>query len=227
MSSSHPSTYPSFAKLKGDVFSASTISYIALCLSLSLASYLVYRYHYISPTISKEGWVEFFVAVVFLLAGFNGLRLFWSSKSKGNNIRLRIFYLVSGVAFILVAGEELSWGQHAIGYETPPFFQHHNQQGEANFHNIFNSVFPRLYALACSAFLLFCTWSMLSRTPKNMNLPGWPCLPLAIAGFALNLTNGPDVDEYIELIFALAVVMHLGRIFTTSILAPEDASRRS
>lgn len=41
-----------------------------------------------------------------------------------------------GVLYVLAAGEELSWGQHFLGYKAPEFFKSHNAQGETNFHNM-------------------------------------------------------------------------------------------
>ncbi len=41
-----------------------------------------------------------------------------------------------GVLYVLAAGEELSWGQHFLGFKAPEFFQSHNAQHETNFHNI-------------------------------------------------------------------------------------------
>ena len=41
------------------------------------------------------------------------------------------------------AGEEISWGQHWLGWEAPEYFIEHNRQGETNFHN-FNIHFGRV-----------------------------------------------------------------------------------
>jgi hypothetical protein len=40
------------------------------------------------------------------------------------------------VAALLAALEEISWGQHLFGFESPPFFQTHNRQAETNLHNL-------------------------------------------------------------------------------------------
>jgi hypothetical protein len=41
-----------------------------------------------------------------------------------------------GVLYVLAAGEELSWGQHVLGFKAPEFFKSHNAQGETNLHNV-------------------------------------------------------------------------------------------
>ena len=49
---------------------------------------------------------------------------------------LRLFFAL-GLVFggIYFAGEELSWGQHFVGWSTPESFQTWNDQGETNIHN--------------------------------------------------------------------------------------------
>lgn len=44
--------------------------------------------------------------------------------------------LVLGVLFVLAAGEELSWGQHYLGFATPESMEQVNVQNEFNLHNI-------------------------------------------------------------------------------------------
>jgi hypothetical protein len=41
-----------------------------------------------------------------------------------------------GVLYLLAAGEELSWGQHVLGFKAPEFFKDHNAQSETNLHNM-------------------------------------------------------------------------------------------
>ena len=48
------------------------------------------------------------------------------------------------VCFILMIGEEASWGQHLLGFSTPSDLAAVNLQGESNLHNL---VSPRLYDL--------------------------------------------------------------------------------
>jgi len=46
------------------------------------------------------------------------------------------FYLFFGVIFFLGSGEEISWGQRLIGWDTPPFLLEINNKHETNLHNI-------------------------------------------------------------------------------------------
>lgn len=44
--------------------------------------------------------------------------------------------LVYGLVYIWAGGEEISWGQRIIGFESPEFFQENNDQQEFTFHNL-------------------------------------------------------------------------------------------
>ena len=81
------------------------------------------------------------------------------------------------------AGEEVSWGQHWLGWSSPEYFAEYNRQGETNFHNL-NIHFGRvercktwfdlewslldvnlkeLQELYIAIFLLIYVWSMYKR----------------------------------------------------------------
>lgn len=46
------------------------------------------------------------------------------------------FFIVGGV---FLAGEEISWGQHMFGWESPAWFAQQNIQRETNLHNLFHA----------------------------------------------------------------------------------------
>ena len=89
--------------------------------------------------LKEDGWIENLTAVVLLAAGIILLIRLWTGRSKG-----WIFILVTGLgclAFLFVAGEEISWGQRIFDRESSEFFQDNNAQGETNLHNLeFNGV---------------------------------------------------------------------------------------
>jgi hypothetical protein len=51
-------------------------------------------------------------------------------RSKRN-----VFFLFAAIIFFIGFGEEISWGQRIIGFETLPWLKAINVQGEFNFHN--------------------------------------------------------------------------------------------
>lgn len=51
--------------------------------------------------------------------------------------RRRFFQILLLLMFLFVAMEEVSWGQRLFHWDTPPFLEDLNLQGETNIHNIF------------------------------------------------------------------------------------------
>lgn len=60
----------------------------------------------------------------------------------------RVLLGVMVVCFAVMIGEEMSWGQHLFGFQTPADLAAVNLQGESNLHNL---VSPRLYDLIYEA----------------------------------------------------------------------------
>jgi hypothetical protein len=48
----------------------------------------------------------------------------------------RVFLIALGAVFFVACGEELSWGQHLLGFETPARIESLNRQAEFNLHNL-------------------------------------------------------------------------------------------
>lgn len=76
-------------------------------------------------------WITFFG---FLTAGVLALRFFryWPVMPPST----RIFFIGLGLFFVICAGEEISWGQRLLGFETPEALADINTQNEFNVHNI-------------------------------------------------------------------------------------------
>ena len=64
----------------------------------------------------------------------SSLALFLVAVAAGRGW-LRRFYILVGLGALFVAGEELSWGQHILGFATPDFWKEINQSEEINLHN--------------------------------------------------------------------------------------------
>lgn len=54
----------------------------------------------------------------------------------------RVILMLGILGFIVMIGEEISWGQHWLGFATPESLSQSNLQHEANLHNLIS---PRLY----------------------------------------------------------------------------------
>jgi len=56
--------------------------------------------------------------------------------SKLPTARIRVWVLLTTLGCVYFAGEELSWGQHLFGWDTPEYLEAVNDQEETNLHNI-------------------------------------------------------------------------------------------
>ncbi len=89
----------------------------------------------------EDYWVEYLTMVWFLLTG---IVLFATALAERSPVR-RGVYIVGAVAFLFAAGEEISWGQRIVGFDTPGLLLVWNESREFNAHNISNITFDRAY----------------------------------------------------------------------------------
>jgi len=112
------------------------------------------------------------------------------------------FYRRYGVAYLIwfsvvalvclgFAGEEISWGQHWLGWKSPEYFAEYNRQGETNFHNL-NIHFGRivksiLTLLIVVGGLIAPFWRRRDPAPPtrirrflNIIVPTYACFPAAV-----------------------------------------------
>jgi len=84
---------------------------------------------------SESGIVELATAFLLAPAAIFAMRAARSGQQQGLRI-LPALMVVFAIGCVFLAGEELSWGQHAIGWSTPDYFIAHNIQDETNLHNL-------------------------------------------------------------------------------------------
>jgi hypothetical protein len=134
-------------------------------------------------------------ALAFLLASvfcFYGI-----FKLRGINIddlglkHIRAFLWFFGFVLFLIAGEEVSWGQRFIGWESFGIFECYNYQKETTIHNFFNPLFIFIYpAIGISFFVIVLLLQLIPSTncPKFILLitppPSFIILIFIIAGFS-------------------------------------------
>lgn len=78
----------------------------------------------------QETLQELFIGMALLLALWMLVRLDWGSQKLAGAV---IALAALGSFYIL--GEEISWGQHKLGWSTPEFWGALNDQNETNLHN--------------------------------------------------------------------------------------------
>ena len=108
--------------------------------------------------------------------------------------RLGAPYLVWFASVALVcfgfAGEEISWGQHWLGWSSPEYFAEYNRQGETNLHNLnihFGRVVKSILTLAIIVGGLIVPLRQRGRAPQNSGTarfldivtPTFVCVPAA------------------------------------------------
>ena len=122
-----------------------------MCHGVLLAT-LAFIAYFLAAVILENGYVlltedqlfEYWTVVLYLASAFVCLVGPW--VVAGTTPITRYWLMGWGVLFLLVALEEISWGQRIFGVETPDFFVSHNLQDETNFHNLDSEGVNRLFA---------------------------------------------------------------------------------
>ena len=154
--------------------------YILICLHALFFGYIAIAHRPVYDFLKRqEGAVEFLTFVVFLLACV----ALSAAVLATRRLFLRCVYVLGGIALLFFAGEEISWGQHIIGYATPDFMVDLNYQREFNIHNVKafydvvgnseqRSALFMLCLVACAAFF--------ARKNRIFGIPS-PPIPITLA----------------------------------------------
>ena len=84
---------------------------------------------------AEDSLVEDATAIGLACAGVVLLARIWRVRGVVSKMAL-VLGTLYGLAYIWVAGEEISWGQRILGFESPEYFQNNNDQQEFTFHNL-------------------------------------------------------------------------------------------
>lgn len=82
----------------------------------------------VRPLLLEDSLYESLTSLFFAAAAVTFALAYWYQRN--------LFFALLGLAFLLAAGEEISWGQRIIDFRTPEFFAEHNAQREFNLHNL-------------------------------------------------------------------------------------------
>ena len=75
-------------------------------------------------------------AVLWLPVVFLNWRMFFLSLRQKRGLIVAGWFLIMGLGTIVLAGEEISWGQHIFHWQTSSEMAKINAQQETNFHNL-------------------------------------------------------------------------------------------
>lgn len=79
--------------------------------------------------------VELATFIIFFTGGIFGIYNLFTSQIGLNNFS-KSFYLIFCICLIIIAMEEIAWGQWFFNFETPKFLGEINRQGETTLHNL-------------------------------------------------------------------------------------------
>lgn len=168
-----------------------------LALPLGLAVVLSLLFHisrnWFNVWVAGEpGLLEFSQVVILLAATAVALRIFSMVRGRGDRL-LTTFVGLTAMTCFMIAGEELSWGQHIFGWATPSGWEALNDQGETNLHNISSWLDQKPRALlelgilvgGIAVPLVALSRPWIRRGRFGIYLPPLACLPAALIAEAV------------------------------------------
>lgn len=84
--------------------------------------------------LTENGPVETFQFIILFATLFVSVRLLLELKFKPP-VWLSVWVLIAALGCFYVCGEEVSWGQHFLNWNTPEYWAAINDQDETNLHN--------------------------------------------------------------------------------------------
>lgn len=124
--SNAPSSQRYIAWQEGVYYFAVIFLLLLLIIAIQILNPVAYVY-----LISEDNIGEYATSVAFAISG----GFFIASAVRRSRLN-RALLLALGLMSILVAGEEISWGQRIFGIDTPEVLRSVNRQGEITLHNI-------------------------------------------------------------------------------------------
>jgi hypothetical protein len=79
--------------------------------------------------------IEIATFIIFFIAGIFGLYNSFTNAYALNNF-IKSFYIIFCICLIIIAMEEIAWGQWFFNFETPNYWKQINRQGETTLHNL-------------------------------------------------------------------------------------------
>jgi hypothetical protein len=86
--------------------------------------------------LSEEGPAELATAALYAVSAAMALALAFRTRETVPG-PYRALYALFALGALFVALEEVSYGQHVFGWDSPRWFAEHNVKGEVNLHNLY------------------------------------------------------------------------------------------
>lgn len=122
---------------------------------LTLVVVLIYKTNpeYYMDMTEEDQFVEWTTYFALFISGVMSLVI--AGRRLQKRLPFFMFFLLFGVASVLFAFEEISWGQRVIGIESPEYFIEHSDQKEVNVHNVLQQRFEIKTKFIASQVLFF------------------------------------------------------------------------
>jgi hypothetical protein len=156
---------------------------------ISLVSLLSISFVYILS--NEDGFVESVQVIVLLIGAFFALQ---TAITLWKKLRIHaIVFLFICLALLFVSGDEISWGQRILGFETPKAIKVQNAQHELTVHNLFffdGSVgigYMLVGFYGAFAWMVMYVFPRLQKKWISYYIPHWSCSFYFFSGFFYNL----------------------------------------
>lgn len=132
--------------------------------------------------VREDGLIQNATAFLFVLSAGYSAHLSVKLQEK----RRKIAHLILAVFFVVCVGEELSWGQRILNFETPEMVKAYNTQSEFNLHNSFGYSADHIFIAGVFIFGAIIP-IVASRSPIILRLFDMTGLPLASRGLSIGV----------------------------------------
>ncbi|MDH3201287.1 MAG: hypothetical protein OEM15_10390 [Myxococcales bacterium] len=148
----------------------------------------------------EDGILEQATAFLFLASSVISMIIAWRLFRKPRPtdptaLRRAVWHLLIGLFFFLCFGEEISWGQRILGFETPESIKEINVQDETNLHNLMGYFADHLFIMG-----MFVYGSVLPFLARRYEFWRrslyWFGLPLASLGLAIGFALASGVHDW-------------------------------
>jgi hypothetical protein len=163
-------------------------------------------------------WLQFWT-----ILSTSVLALMISIAIKKSKRMLALLFLLFALCTIIIAGEEISWGQRIIGFETPPLLAEQNLQKETTIHNLAIFREPTWTGYFILSILGSISWGIILLFPKRLRnimqlfIPPWFASIYFIFAFFYYLIASPFPfisTYYTEWSEIAELMLYLGILFT-------------
>ncbi|MCB2193226.1 MAG: hypothetical protein KQI62_16760 [Deltaproteobacteria bacterium] len=161
--------------------------------------------------VQEDGLLEY--TQFFCYAAAGGLCLYASPRLWGQAPAAHFWtVLLLGLGLLVVAGEEISWGERLLGYDLPQWFAENNFQHEVSLHNLKAVQGKISFLYVATGLALGLGWSLWRRPAAWLRLgPAWrSLLELVVPPWNLSLYFLPTALIYGYFVVGFLVMALMG-----------------